>query len=147
MVKKSLFISVCFALLSLTTALGQQWQHSWSETTSLAQKQNKHILLNFSGSDWCILCMRMHKTIFGSSEFISFSSQNLILYDADFPRNKKNQLNKEIEKENNILADKYNSAGHFPCTLLLDSNGKVLKEWTGAYTGKVENFIAELKSL
>ncbi|GAT64218.1 thioredoxin family protein [Paludibacter jiangxiensis] len=147
MVKKSLFISFVSMFIFLTASYGQQWQHSWNETTSLSQKEHKHILLNFSGSDWCLPCMRMHKNVFGSNEFTAFASQNLVMYNADFPRNKKNQLNKEIEKQNNALADLYNKEGHFPFTVLLDSNGKVLKQWNGLYTGSVENFIAEIKSL
>lgn len=147
MVKKSLFISLASMFIFLSSSYGQQWQRSWNETTSLSQKEHKHILLNFSGSDWCLPCMRMHKNVFGSNEFTAFASQNLVLYNADFPRNKKNQLSKEIEKQNNALADQYNKEGHFPFTVLLDSNGKVLKQWNGFYTGSVENFIAEIKSL
>ncbi len=147
MVKKSLFISLSLLFISLASSYGQQWQHNWNEATSQSQKGHKHILLNFSGSDWCLPCMRMHKNIFGSNEFTTFASQNLVMYNADFPRNKKNQLSKEIEKQNNALADQYNKEGHFPFTVLLDSNGKVLKQWNGLYTGSVENFIAEIKSL
>ncbi len=147
MIKKSLFVSLIGLFLCVVPGHGQQWQHSWNEATALAQKEHKHILLNFSGSDWCLLCMRMHKNIFGSNQFITFASQNLVLYDADFPRNKKNQLSKELEQQNNTLADKYNSAGHFPCTVLLDDNGKVLKQWDSAYTGTPDSFIAEIKSL
>ena len=147
MVKKSVFLGFICMFMFLSSSFGQNWQHNWNEVTSMAQKEHKHILLNFSGSDWCLLCMRMHKNVFGSNEFIAFATQNLVLYNADFPRNKKNQLNKELEQQNNTLADRYNSQGHFPCTVVLDSNGKVLKQWDGLYTGGVENFIAELKSL
>jgi len=144
--KRNAFITLISMFLFLTTAHGQQWQHNWNEAKQTAQKENKNILLNFSGSDWCLPCMRMHKNVFGSSEFITYSNQSLVLYNADFPRNKKNQHSKELETQNNLLADKYNSEGHFPFTVLLDPNGKVLKQWNGFYSGGVENFIAEIKT-
>jgi len=144
MVKKS-FLAGLLCAFAVASVWGQNWQHSWNDVVVNAQKEHKHILLNFSGSDWCLPCIRMHKTIFSSAAFISFSDQNLVLYNADFPRSKKNQPAKELVEQNNRLADTYNSEGHFPYTLLIDANGKVLKSWIGFYTGTVEDFIAELK--
>ena len=39
---------------------------------------------------------------------------------ADFPRKKKNLLPKPQQKNNNKLAEKYNSNGHFPFVVVLD---------------------------
>lgn len=135
-----MFFTLCFANYSF----GQNWQHSWKEVISSAQKDHKKILLNFSGSDWCIPCIRMHKELFDSKEFIAYSNDSLELYNADFPRTKKNQPTKDILDQNYALADKYNHEGSFPLTLLLDSNGKILKKWIGFYSTGVDKFIAEL---
>lgn len=37
----------------------------------------------------------------------------------------------EQVKKNEALADKYNPTGKFPYTLLLDSEGKVIRTWEG----------------
>jgi thioredoxin-related protein len=87
----------------------------------------------------------MHKNFFDSETFITFSNEHLIIYNADFPREKKHQLAKELVKQNEELADRFNKEGHFPLTLLLDSNGNVLKTWNGLYKGTVDQFIEELK--
>ena len=55
----------------------------------------------------------------------------LVLVNADFPRNKKNQLSADQQKLNDEMADKYNSQGKFPFTLLLNADGKVLETWDG----------------
>jgi thioredoxin-related protein len=146
MVKRNLMVGlVMFFMFTLSTLSAQNWLRNWNDVISTAQKEHKNILLNFSGSDWCLPCIRMHKNIFGSDTFIGFANEHLVLYNADFPRSKKNQPLKEIVAQNERLADIYNKEGHFPFTLLIDENGKVLKSWTGFYEGGTDNFIAELK--
>lgn len=139
----STFLLVLF-LSSSSLLPAQNWQHSWKDVMTTAQKEHKKILLNFSGSDWCVPCIRMHKELFDSPQFVAYSNDSLVLYNADFPRIKKNQPAKDIVDQNYALADKYNIDGTFPFTILLDSDGKVLKKWIGFYPGGVEKFIAEL---
>ena len=45
------------------------------------------------------------------------------------------------------LADKYNPKGIFPYTVLLNSDGTVLKSWEGYYEGGVDNFVQEIKAV
>ena len=91
--------------------------------------------------------MRMHKEIFESDDFLKYTNDHLVLVNADFPRMKKDQLPKELQKSNDALADKYNAEGSFPCTLLLDSNGKVIFTWKGFYDKGAESFTYEVKQL
>jgi thioredoxin-related protein len=141
--KKTILISLIGLFFLATHVQSQQWQKSWDVSKQLAKTENKKILLNFSGSDWCLPCMRMHKFILSSDEFVKYADQHLILYNADFPR-KQGTLTKEQIAVNRSLADKYNSEGHFPLTILLDPDGKVIKEWNGYYTKGVQNFIQEI---
>lgn len=75
------------------------------------------------------------------------ADSSLVMVNADFPRNKKNQLSKEAQKENDELAEKYNSAGKFPYTVLLTTEGKVLKAWDGVPAGGAEAFAEEIQTL
>lgn len=68
------------------------WLTDYSEACKLATEKQQPILLNFSGSDWCVPCMRMKKDFFESQEFSTYASTNLVLLRADFPRGKKNKL-------------------------------------------------------
>ena len=112
-----------------------------------AENEHKLILINFSGSDWCGPCIRLTKEIFESETFEDYASKNLVLVRADFPRQKKNQLPAEQEKENEKLADKYNSNGTFPLTLLVDENGKVLKKWEGFPNESAAVFVSEINAV
>jgi thioredoxin-related protein len=126
---------------------GSLWANNFEQTKKQAQKENKLILLNFSGSDWCGPCIRMHKEILENEVFQQYANVHLIYVNADFPRLKKHQLTQELQKENDELAEKYNPTGNFPYILLLDSNGKVINIWNGFYENGAESFTAEVKNL
>ena len=123
------------------------WHKTLDEAKTLAQKEHKHILLNFSGSDWCGPCIRLHKEIFDSEQFQQFAETSLVLVNADFPRLKKNQLPANQQKINDAIADQYNSKGSFPFTVLLNENGKVLKQWEGFPKITADQFVEEMRSV
>lgn len=124
-----------------------KWQPDFETAKQIARENHKLILLNFSGSDWCGPCMRLHKEIFENGVFSKMSDTSLVMVNADFPRNKKNQLDGQVRKQNEALADKYNPEGKFPFTLLLDANGKVITSWDGLPGGKAEQFTDQIKSI
>lgn len=132
-----LFAIICMSFIN--------WHYNMDEVKQLAKKEHKHILLNFSGSDWCGPCIKLHKELFASTPFQNFAATNLVMINADFPRLKKNQLSKEQQKINEALADQYNPKGIFPLTLLLNENGKAIKIWDGTPKGTQEDFAEELQ--
>ena len=138
--------SISFLLLPVLFISAIDWHNNLDEAKQIAQKEHKHILLNFSGSDWCGPCIRMHNEIFGAEVFKNMADTQLVLVNADFPRNKKNQLSAQQQKINNKIADEYNSQGKFPYTVLLDANGKVLKEWDGFPAETPEAFTIEVRN-
>ena len=116
------------------------WLTNFKEASQKAQEEHKYILLNFSGSDWCAPCIRMHKDIFNTPEFQRIAEKKLVMVNADFPRLKKNQLPVQQQQLNEEMAEKYNPKGNFPFTLLLDEKGKVVKTWEGFYSGGAMEF-------
>jgi thioredoxin-related protein len=123
------------------------WETDFEKAKQTAIQDHKIILLSFSGSDWCGPCIRMHKEIFENDAFKKFADANLILVNADFPRLKKNQLPKELQKQNNHLADLYNPDGTFPLTILLAADGKILRKWDGYPAVSSEEFVNTVKAV
>ena len=121
------------------------WETDFNKAKQSAQSEHKLILLNFSGSDWCGPCIRMHKEIFESSSFSQYAGDNLVLVNADFPRLKKHELSKDQQTKNDQLADTYNKDGIFPLTVLLTSDGKVLKKWEGLPPISPDEFTKQVK--
>ncbi|MGN6249072.1 MAG: thioredoxin family protein [Ginsengibacter sp.] len=140
-----LFLST--TLLLSTAFTPPTWLTDLNKAEQIAKTEHKLILLNFSGSDWCIPCMKLRADIFNSDAFSQYANNNLILVNADFPRKKKDQLSKEQQKENDELAAKYNPDGRFPFTILLDSNGNKLKVWDGYYSQGPGNFVNEITAV
>lgn len=124
----------------------QNWKSSFEEAKQTAAKENKNILLVFSGSDWCAPCIKLDKVVWQSAEFKSESDTNWVTYKADFPKKKANQLPVAIMDANKKLAEKYNRNGSFPLVLLLDKTGKVIG-MTGYKNSSASEYIALIHSL
>jgi thioredoxin-related protein len=139
-------MNLFFSYLLIVLTLSPEWLTDMDSAKEKATTEHKLILLNFSGSDWCAPCIKLKKEVFENEAFFPIAEDKLVLIRADFPRSKKNQLSVEQTQRNEALAEKYNPNGKFPFTLLLDSNGKVLKEWDGYVFGSHDKFIAELKA-
>ena len=142
--KNIVAVSVLFGSLLLMSA---DWKTDFTRAKEEAKKNNKFILLCFSGSDWCIPCIKTRKEIFDKETFQKFAETDLVLVNADFPRLKKNCVSKELAKQNEALAEQYDKAGVFPYVLLLNADGQVLKEWKGYQGVSSEVFIAQIKEI
>jgi thioredoxin-related protein len=134
-------------MLSLTTlGFSQEWKTSLEEAKAEANKENKKILLVFSGSDWCAPCMKLEKNVWQSEVFKKEATEKYVLIKADFPKKKANQLSSELTENNNKLAEKYNKDGNFPLVVMLDKNGKV-QGMTGFKNISAENYVKLLNTL
>ena len=138
------FYSVLLAGFFLLLVTG--WDTDFENAKKKAEKEHKFILLNFSGSDWCGPCIRMHDQLFETDVFRNYADGNLVLINADFPRLKKNQLSMDQQKKNDKLADKYDPDGIFPYTLLLTAEGKLVKSWEGFPNVTAEEFTRQVKT-
>lgn len=141
---KLVIIAIAFFATSATPLV---WLSNIEQAKTVASTENKLILVNFAGSDWCIPCIRMEKQVFETAAFSDYAAKNLVLVKADFPRLKKNLLSKEQTALNESLAGVYNPHGKFPYTLLLDKTGKVLKEWDGLPTTDPATFVNNVNAV
>lgn len=140
----ALFIATVF-FTSFTIIPGATWLTNFEQAKSEASDTKKYILLNFSGSDWCAPCIRLKTEIFASEAFQEYAEENLVLANADFPRLRKNQLDKNQMQHNEALAETYNPDGKFPLTILLNASGRVVKQWDGLPQKSAEQFVDEIK--
>ncbi len=141
---KKLFIVLCFFSFIILFA-GNNPINDFSKAKEIAKTEKKLILLKFSGSDWCVPCIKLQKQIIDSDEFHFFSEKNLVLMNADFPRLKKNKLSKEEQQLNEALAEKFNKEGVFPKLILINSDGKILAHWEGFNNWTPNTLINEIR--
>ncbi len=117
------------------------WLTQYDSALAQANAENKVVLMDFSGSDWCGWCKKLDREIFGTAEFMDYADKKLVLLKVDFP--KKARLSAEPEKQNMDLARKYGIEG-FPTVILLDSAENVVGT-LGYIQGGPKAFIAELE--
>lgn len=128
------------------TLPAQKWETSFDAAKARSQKEGVNIVLVFSGSDWCIPCMKLEKNIWESPDFVEYSKAHFVLLRADFPKKKLNALSKEQQDRNDKLAETYNRQGLFPYVAILDKNGKMLGS-TGYKNVTPKDYIALLNSI
>jgi len=116
--------SIFFSLF-VFFAFSQNGQNNYQKAVEQAKAEQKVMILVFSGSDWCAPCIKLDRTVWQSDAFAK-ASENWVIYKADFPKKKQNQLPNELKAQNEKLAEKYNPNGIFPLVVMIQANGKVL---------------------
>jgi len=117
------------------------WLNDYKKAQEEAKASNKFLLLNFTGSDWCI---KFDREVLSQPQFKDYARDNLVLVELDFPRAKEQSA--EVRKQNRELAQHYEVVG-FPTIVVLNSDGQAVWHYDGYFTGGPEAFIAELQKL
>ena len=132
-----------FTLAFPIMAEGVEWFTSLQTALEKAQAEDKIVLLDFTGSDWCIWCQRLKSEIFDTAEFATFAKANLVMVEVDFPNGK--QLSAEQQAANDSLARKYGIDG-YPTLILLNRFGQQVAK--GGYVrGGPKPFIERLEKV
>ena len=118
------------------------WGDNLETALQKAKEENKAVLVNFTGSDWCVWCKRLSNEVFSQSEFEKYAEDNLVLVKIDFPRSIEQST--ETKMYNNQLAQRFGIEG-FPTILLFNSQGRLVLQ-TGYQTGGPVNYVNHLKS-
>lgn len=143
MFKKIIYVMLLFVAVSFA---GDNWLHNYEEAVQLAKKDNKKIILYFSGSDWCRPCILLKKKVFETDEFIKYAKDNLVMVQFDFPAREQNKLSEEQTVYNENMAEKFNEDGDFPKVLLLTSDEKTIANFVGYGNESVEDYINKIKN-
>jgi len=141
----SLFILFIFLFTSCNNGQSPDklnWETNLEQAVAQAKKENKAVLVNFTGSDWCIWCKRLNSEVFSQKEFEEYANKNLVLVKLDFPRDI--QQTDATKLYNNTLAQKYGIQG-FPTILILNNKGELVAK-TGYQPGGAANYVQHIKS-
>lgn len=118
MLKLLLGIMGCLMSMSSIAQIDPLYVDKIEDAQTLAQEENRQILMVFAGSDWCRPCIQFKKEILESSAFAAYAKGNLVVLYLDFPARRKNQLPAIQKAHNEALAEQYNTSGLFPNILL-----------------------------
>ena len=114
-------------LATITARAELTWLTDLDEAKKVATKENKKLLVDFTGSDWCGYCIKLHKEVFDTPEFEKFAT-DYVLVELDFPKRKEQPA---AEKAKNQAAQKKYGVNGFPTVIIMNTSGKVLNRAEG----------------
>ncbi len=119
------------------------WITSYEQGQQEAKANNKLVLLDFTGSDWCGWCILLDREVFSKPQFKEYASKNLVLVEVDFPKMK--YVSAATRAQNERLAMRYQIQA-FPTIIVLNGDGQIVGE-LGYMQGGPDAFIAVLEKL
>jgi thioredoxin-related protein len=141
MKKTAICLLTCWAALQTFVAQGE-WLTELPKAQAKAKAENKIVLMDFTGSDWCGWCIKFNKEVLSTPEFAEYAKKNLVLVELDFPRKK--QQPAELKKANKALQAKFQVDG-FPTFVVLNAEGKEIGKQVGYSEGGAKPFISKLE--
>jgi len=128
-------------LTSCTKSAPLVWTDDYAAAVVQAKAEGKQVLLNFTGSDWCVNCFRLDDEVFSKPEFADYARSHYVLVTLDFPIKK--ELPDKVTKQNQDLQTKY-AVANIPTLILLDAQEKQLALVQGYRGEGVNGLLDEL---
>jgi thioredoxin-related protein len=121
-----------------------KWLTDYDNALKEAKKDDKNVLVYFTGSDWCPPCKMLKTDLFDSTDFKALSDDYVLLY-VDIPRNKDLLSPKQMAHNKDVMA-KYNKKGVFPLLKIVNAKGNALDEYSGySMNGEISYHLDLLK--
>jgi thiol-disulfide isomerase/thioredoxin len=117
------------------------WRNDLPGALQQARSENKLVLVDFTGSDWCPWCIKFDQDVLDTENFAAYASQKLELVKLDFPRH--TPQSDDLKRANAALARQFGVDG-YPTYVLLDADGRELGRQVGYLDGGPQAFISEL---
>lgn len=120
---KVLFHSLLLLLGTAPVAFPAEWQTSLPTAQKLAKVQQKLILVDFTGSDWCGPCIQLHRAVLDTPAFEKLAEDSLVLLKVDMPQRK--DFDAALKARNEALCKRFGVRG-FPTVMVLTPEARVV---------------------
>jgi len=142
MKKMMIALLACFAIAQVRAA-GLNWLTDLPKAEQQAKAENKLVLMDFTGSDWCPWCIKLDKDVLDQDAFADYANKNLVMVLVDFPN--KNPQSDALKAANAALGQKYNVNG-YPTLVLVKPDGSVVWTQVGYAEGGPSALISQLEA-
>jgi len=119
------------------------WLTDFEQAKAQAKAENKYVLVDFSGSDWCGWCIKLEHEVFSKAAFKAYARENLVLMLADFPSGKPQTA--AVKAQNRRMAEQFGIRG-YPTVIVLGPDGALVGR-TGYQRGGPEAYVEHVKGL
>ena len=120
------------------------WTSDFVAAKARAKAEKKLLLVDFTGSDWCGFCIKLHDEVFNKDPFKNEVSRQFVLVELDFPHEKK--LPDDIKAQNEKLGKAYKVHG-YPTVCLMDAEGQVVAKIVGYGPGSSGKYLERLQNM
>ncbi len=86
------------------------WETDMNKAIEVSKKEQKPIMMFFTGSDWCGWCIKLQKEVFKTPEFTTWAQKNVVLLELDFPR--RTPQDEAIKQQNAQLQQVFQVRGY-----------------------------------
>lgn len=132
-----------FLAVGLRSGIALEWRTDLVQAAADADQNQRVLLLNFSGSDWCGWCKKLDADIFSQPVFQQYAASNLVAVLADFPQRAVQP--EALKAQNERLMRQFNVEG-FPTVLLFSPAGELIGK-LGYEPAGPEAFIRTLQQI
>ncbi len=140
---KKMLVAIAIGCFWLQTQAAEStWLTELPKAEAQAKSQNKIVLMDFTGSDWCSWCIKFDKEVLDTPEFQDYATKNVVLVKLDYPHTI--VQSDDLKKANAALEAQYKITG-FPTLVVLDKDGKEIGRQVGYSEGGPKVFIAKLE--
>lgn len=99
------------------------WMTDLPAAMQKAAKENKLVLIDFTGSDWCSACVQLRRNVLDNPDFRAYADERFVLMEVDLPQRK--SFDPVLRAKNEAIAARYEVAA-YPTIMVLNPQGGVL---------------------
>src|ERR1051325_4778923 len=139
---------VSLQLHSIAQDNAAAWNTDLKKAADIAIKEKKPLMLFYTGSDWCGVCMKLQKEVFNQPEFQVWAKKNVVLVELDYPHN--HELPADLQAQNSMMQEMFGV--HSYPTIIFVTPSKQQDQFyytrigiTGYLTGGPERWIDNAK--
>lgn len=124
---RKIIVGACL-LATCAPALAAEWMTDLEAAKTRAAAENKAVLIDFTGSDWCGWCIRLRKQVLDTPAFEAYAQDKFVLVEVDVPQNPK--FDPALRARNEKLCEQFQVQG-FPTILVITPQGDVAGGFSG----------------
>ena len=121
---KNILLASSAAAIVAPAFAAVEWMTDFEAAKAKSVAENKPLLIDFTGSDWCTWCIKLKQDVLSKAEFEQYIADKFIPVEIDIPANADKVGGEEQREKNLRLSEEYGVEG-FPTVMVLTPEGLV----------------------
>ena len=121
---KNIFLASAAAAIVAPAFASVEWMTDFEAAKAKSVAENKPMLIDFTGSDWCTWCIKLKQDVLSKNEFEQYIADKFIPVEVDVPQNAAKVGGEEQLEKNRQICEEYGVEG-FPTVMVVTPEGFV----------------------